>query len=205
VGNLVSTSSVLTSVSQVNPIKVFFFISEQEYLALSERAKKGGSGDLLSAGNSIPLTLKLTNGQVYPHPGRIVYVDRSVSAQTGSIKMAAAFANPGNLLRPGQFGRISAEVNVLQNAVVVPQRAVTELQGMNQVIAVSSDNVAHVRTVKLGSQIGSNIVILSGIAGGETVVTEGLDKVKDGMKVSPSPDNTPEPAAPPARQNTQGN
>jgi membrane fusion protein (multidrug efflux system) len=204
VGNLVSTSSVLTSVSQLNPIKVYFSISEQEYLTLSTRARQSGKQDLLSSGNTLPLKLTLTDGRVYPQTGRIIFVDRAISAQTGAIRIAASFPNPGNLLRPGQFARISADTTVLHNAVVVPQRAVTELQGMNQVIVVGSDNVAHIRTVQLGSQLGPNIVISKGLAAGETVVTEGLDKIKDGMKVSPAPDNTP--AAPPAAgQNTQGN
>jgi membrane fusion protein (multidrug efflux system) len=203
VGNLVNTSSVLTSVSQLNPIKVYFFISEQEYLTLSNRAKSSGKSDLLSSGNLIPLKLTLTNGQVYPQTGHIIFVDRAVSAQTGSIRMAASFPNPGNLLRPGQFGRISANTTVLHDAVLVPQRAVTELQGMNQVIAIGSDNVAHIRTVQLGTQVGPNIVISKGLNAGETVVTEGLDKIKDGMKVAPQPDTTP--AAPPAGQNPQGN
>ncbi len=203
VGNLVNTSSVLTSVSQLNPIKVYFFISEQEYLTLSARAKSSGKSDLLSSGNLIPLKLTLTNGQVYPQTGHIIFVDRAVSAQTGSIRMAASFPNPGNLLRPGQFGRISANTTVLHDAVLVPQRAVTELQGMNQVITIGNDNVAHHRTVQLGAQVGPNIVISKGLNAGETVVTEGLDKIKDGMKVVPQPDTTP--AAPPAGQNPQGN
>gem|GEM_PF-2283056 len=107
-------------------------------------------------------------------------------------------------MRPGQFGRITAETSVLHNAVLVPQRAVSELQGMNQVIVVGDDNVAHIRTVKLGSQIGSNIVIASGLSGGERVVTEGNDKVKEGMKLAPQPDTTPATAAT-AGQNAQGN
>jgi len=204
VGNLVSSSSVLTSVSQLNPIKVYFAISEQEYLSLSERAKSSGRSDLLSAGNAIPLKLTLTNGQAFPQVGRIIFVDRAVSAQTGSIRMAASFANPGNLLRPGQFGRVSAQTEVLHDAVVVPQRAIGELQGMNQVNVVGSDNIVHVHTVKLGTQIGPNIVIASGLQSGETVVTEGLDKVKDGAKVVPQPDNTPAPG-PGTGQNPQEN
>ena len=203
VGNLVNTTSVLTSVSQLNPIKVYFYISEQEYLALSAQAKSRGKADLLRSGNVLPLKLTLSNNQVYPQTGHIIFVDRAVSAQTGSIRMAAEFANPGNLIRPGQFGRVSAETNVLRNAVLIPQRAITELQGMNQVIAVGSDNVAHIRTVQLGPQVGSNIVISSGLAAGQTVVTEGLDKLKDGMKVAPQPDTTPAPPAPAA--SSQGN
>jgi membrane fusion protein (multidrug efflux system) len=204
VGNLVNTSSVLTSVSQLNPIKVYFYISEQEYLTLSAQAKSRGKADLLSSGNVIPLKLTLSNNQVFPHTGHIIFVDRSVSAQTGSIRMAAQFANPGNLLRPGQFGRITAETSVLHNAVVVPQRAVSELQGMDQIIVIGPDNVAHIRTVKLGSQIDPNIVITSGLNAGEQVVTEGNDKVRDGMKVAPQPDTTPAPA-PSTGQNAQGN
>ncbi len=203
VGNLVNTSSVLTSVSQLNPIKVYFYISEQEYLTLSAQAKQRGKADLLRSGNVIPLKLKLANGQTYPQTGRIIFVDRALSSQTGSIRMAAQFANPGNLLRPGQFGRISAETTVLHNAVVVPQRAVSELQGMNQVIVVGTDSVAHIRTVQLGTQVGPNIVISSGLNAGEQVVTAGNEKVRDGMKVVPQPDNSPAPAA--AGQNAQGN
>jgi RND family efflux transporter MFP subunit len=203
VGNLVNTSSVLTSVSQLNPIKVYFYISEQEYLTLSAQAKQRGVADLLRSGNVIPLKLKLANGQVYPQTGRIIFVDRAVSAQTGSIRMAAQFANPGNLLRPSQFGRVSAETTILHNAVVVPQKAVSELQGMNQVIVVGADNVAHIRTVQLGTQVGPNIVISSGLSAGDRVVTAGNEKVRDGIKVVPQADNSPAPAA--AGQNAQGN
>ena len=204
VGNLVNTTSVLTSVSQLNPIKVYFYISEQEYLELSAQAKSRGKADLLSSGNVIPLKLTLANNQAFPQTGHIIFVDRAVSAQTGSIRLAAEFANPGNVLRPGQFGRVSAETAVLHNAVVVPQRAVSELQGMNQVIVVGTDNVAHIRTVQLGSQIGPNIVIASGLNAGDQVVTEGNEKVQDGMKVVPQPDATPATVAA-AGQNAQGN
>jgi RND family efflux transporter MFP subunit len=203
VGNLVNTSSVLTSVSQLNPIKVYFYISEQEYLTLSAQAKQRGVADLLRSGNVIPLKLKLANNQVFPQTGRIIFVDRAVSAQTGSIRMAAQFANPGNFLRPGQFGRVSAETTVLHNAVIVPQRAVSELQGMNQVIVVGADDVAHIRTVQLGTQVGPNIVISSGLSAGDRVVTAGNEKVRDGIKVVPQADNSPAPAA--AGQNAQGN
>lgn len=202
VGNLVSQQSVLTSVSQVSPIKVYFSISEQEYLALTQRAKQGGHADLLSAGNSLPLKLTLANGQTYPQTGRIIFVDRSVSAQTGALRIAAQFANPGNLLRPGQFGRISAQTQILQSAVMVPQRAVADLQGMNQVYTVGSDNTVKVKTVTLGPQIGPQIVISKGLQGDETVITEGLDKLKDGMKVSTQPDKSLN--APDATQSQSG-
>jgi len=202
VGNLVNTSSVLTTVSQLNPIKVFFYISEQEYLKLSEQAKARGKADLLSSGSAIPLKLTLTNGQLYPETGRIVFVDRSVSAQTGSIRIAAAFPNPNNLIRPGEFGRIAANTDTLQNAVLVPQRAVQDLQGLSQIYIVGADNTAHIATVQLGPQIGPNVVITKGLAAGQTVITEGLAKLKDGMKVTPQPENAPQPVTP---DPTQGN
>jgi RND family efflux transporter MFP subunit len=201
VGNLVSQTSVLTSVSQLSPIKVYFSISEQEYLGLVAKAKQGGRADLLNAGDAIPLKLTLSNGQVYPQTGRIIFVDRSVSAQTGSLRIAAQFANPGNVLRPGQFGRVSAQTQISHNAVLVPQRAVTELQGINQVYVVGTDNVAHVHNVQLGAQVGTNIIISSGVQNGDTVITEGLDKVRDGAKVSTQPDTS---LNAPNAQTTQG-
>jgi len=185
VGSLVGTTSVLTSVSQLDPIKVYFFISEQEYLALSARVRTGGRGDLVSSGNAIPLTLTLSNGKVYPHKGRIIFVDRSVTAQTGSLRLAASFDNPGNFLRPGQFGRVTAETEVLRGAVLIPQRAVNVLQGLDQVVVVTPDHTAHVKTVQLGPQKGQKVVVSSGIKAGDEVVTEGLDKLRDGMKVNP--------------------
>jgi membrane fusion protein (multidrug efflux system) len=189
VGSLVGQSSVLTSVSQLDPIKVYFYISEQEYLALSARARSGGRGDLLNSGDRIALKMTLSNNQVYPQTGHIVFVDRSVTSQTGSLRIAATFKNPGNLLRPGQYARISAQTDLLQNAILVPQRAVNELQGMYQVVTVGSDDVAHIKTVKLGPLAGKDIVIESGLQAGERVVTEGLDKIKDGMKVAPQAAN----------------
>ncbi len=190
VGNLVSPTSVLTSVSQLSPIKVYFSISEQEYLALSSRAKASGKADLLSSGNLIPLKLTLANDEVFPQTGRIIFVDRSVSAQTGSIRLAASFANPRNLLRPGQFGRVSATTDELHGAVLVPQRAVNEIQGQNLVGVLGPDDVVHMHTVQLGAQVGTEIVITSGLQGGERVVTEGNDKLKEGMKVAPTEDKS---------------
>jgi membrane fusion protein (multidrug efflux system) len=108
-----------------------------------------------------------------------------VTTQTGSIRIAASFANPGNVLRPSQFGTVSAQTDVLKDAVIIPQRAVNELQGVYQVVVVGADDIAHLRTVTLGPSIGTNAVILTGIQGGDQVVTEGEDKIKEGMKVAP--------------------
>jgi membrane fusion protein (multidrug efflux system) len=185
VGNLVSQSTALTTVSQVNPIKVYFSISEQEYLGLSGRVKAGGKADLLSGGKAIPLQLTLGNGQLYPYKGQIVFVDRQVNPETGTIQMAGSFPNPQNLLRPGQFGRIKAETEVRHDALLIPQRAVNELQGSYQVAVVDSNNTVQIRSVALGPQLGSDLIITSGINPDERVVTEGVSKLKDGMRVSP--------------------
>jgi RND family efflux transporter MFP subunit len=185
VGSLVSQSTTLTTVSQVNPIKVYFSISEQEYLGLSGRVKAGGKADLLGGGNSIPLQLALGNGNIYPHKGQIVFVDRQVNPQTGTIQIAGSFPNPQNLLRPGQFGRIKAETEVRHDALLIPQRAVNELQGSYQVAVVDSNNTVQIRNVALGPQLGSDLIITSGIKPNERAVTEGVSKLKDGMRVSP--------------------
>jgi membrane fusion protein (multidrug efflux system) len=185
VGNLVSPSATLTAVSQVNPIKVYFSISEQEYLALSSRVKAGGKADLLNSGNTVPLELTLGNGNIYAHKGQIVFVDRQVNPETGTIQIAGSFPNPQNLLRPGQFGRIKAETEVRHDALLIPQRAVNELQGSYQVAVVDSNNTVQIRSVALGPQLGSVLIITSGINPKERVVTEGVSKLKDGMRVSP--------------------
>jgi membrane fusion protein (multidrug efflux system) len=185
VGNLVSPSTTLTSVSQVNPIKVYFAISEQEYLALSGRVKAGGKADLLRSGNSVQLQLTLGNGSIYPYKGQIVFVDRQINTQTGTIQIAGSFSNPQNLLRPGQFGRIKAETEVRHDALLIPQRAVNELQGSYQVAVVAPDNTVQIRTVELGPQIGSDWIITRGIKPNERVATEGVSSLKDGMRVSP--------------------
>jgi membrane fusion protein (multidrug efflux system) len=190
VGNLVSQSTTLTTISQVNPIKVYFSISEQEYLALSGRVKAEGKADLLSSGNRVPLQLTLGNGDTYPYKGQIVFVDRQVNPQTGTLQIAGSFPNPQGLLRPGQFGRIKAETEVRHDALLVPQRAVNEMQGSYQVAVVDPDNTVHIQNVALGPQLGSSWLITSGLQPNERVVTEGVSKLKDGMAVSPQPATT---------------
>lgn len=184
VGNLVNTQSVLTSVSQVNPIKIYFSISDSEYLALAHQASKGGA-DLLRGAAKVPLTLTLSNGDVYPSKGHIAFVDRQLNSQTGAIRIAAAFPNPGNLLRPGQFGRVKAETEVRHKAILVPQASVTELQGQQQVYTVTSDNKAHVNNVMLGPQFGNDWVIETGLEDGATVIVDNVQKLREGAPVSP--------------------
>ncbi|HEY1580229.1 MAG TPA: efflux RND transporter periplasmic adaptor subunit [Terracidiphilus sp.] len=184
VGNLVSTQSVLTSVSQLDPIKVYFSISDSEYLALVQRAHKGGS-DLLRGNSKIPLTLTLANGEAYPHKGHIEFVDRQLNAQTGAIRVAAIFPNPGNILRPGQFARVRAETEVRHDSVLVPQVAVSEFQGQQQVYTVAANHTVRVNNVTLGPQYGDSWVIESGLADGSLVITDNLQKLRDGAPVDP--------------------
>jgi len=183
VGNLVNNQSVLTSVSQLDPIKAYFSISDSEYLALTHQAKHKG-GDLLGNASAIPLTLTLANGESFSHKGRIAFVDRQMNSQTGAIRIAAAFPNPGNLLRPGQFGRVKAETDVQHNALLIPQVAVSEFQGLQQIYVAGPDGKAHVETVTLGPQIGSNWIVNSGVSAGALVIVDNLQKLHDGAPVN---------------------
>jgi membrane fusion protein (multidrug efflux system) len=186
VGNLVSTTTALTTVSQVNPIKAYFAISEQEYLNLSDSAKRQGVTDLLRVGSKIPLELTLSNGQVYPLKGTIVFVDRGVDNTTGTIMVAGSFPNASGLLRPGQYAKVRALTSVQKDAILVPQRAVMDQQGQHLVVVVGPNNMAATRPVTVGSQVGSNWIITSGIRPGDRVVTEGNDKIRGPMPVRPT-------------------
>src|SRR5256885_5196628 len=152
-GDLVGPSTLLTSVSRLDPIKAYVAISEREYLQFV-----GGLGPSAEArpfpNLDTPLELVLADGNVYPHPGKFVLADRQVDPTTGTIRIAAAFANPANILRPGQFGRVRATVGLKQDALLVPQRAVTELQGSYQVAVVGEVNKVAIRSVKVGSCAG---------------------------------------------------
>lgn len=185
-GNLVNPSTVLTSVSQVNPIKAYFPISEQEYLRLASGIN-AAQGDLESAKDSPPLELILADGTVYPSRGRVLYTDRQVDITTGTIRVVSAFPNPKNYLRPGQFGRVRASTYTRNGALLVPQRAVIELQGSYQLAVVGSDNKVNVRIVKVGERVGTEWIIDSGVKKGEMVVVEGVQKVRDGVSVNPVP------------------
>jgi membrane fusion protein (multidrug efflux system) len=185
VGNLVSPGTVLTSVSKVDPIKVYFPISEQEYMHFYGVGAKASSAHATLAKN-LSLQLELAGGTIYPHLGKVFFVDRQVDSQTGTIRMVATFPNPGNLLRPGQFGRVHAVTAVNRSAILVPQRAVNEMQGTYRVAVVGLDNRVSLRTVKTGERVGSLWIIESGVHAGERVITEGNAKVVDGMPVNPT-------------------
>ena len=180
IGNLVGQSTLLTTVSQVDPIKVYFPISEQEYLRVAGKFT-----------SPVPLQLTLADASVYPHPGKIAFANRQVDQQTGTIRMVGLFANPGNLLRPGQFGRLRAMTALRKNALLIPQRAVSELQGRYQVAVVSANNKVAIHTVKLAERVGEMWIVDTGVNPGDSVISEGVSKVRDGMTVNPKRETEP--------------
>jgi RND family efflux transporter MFP subunit len=189
VGNLVTPSAVLTGVSQVDPIKTFFPISGEEYLRIADKIHPD-TVNLLSSAAPISLQLILSNGSTYARSGSILFADRQVDQQTGTIRIAGAFANPGNILRPGQYAKVRAVTQVLKGALLIPQRAVSQLQGSAQVAVVGADNKVTIRSVETGELVDSMWVIKSGLKAGESVVAEGAQKAKEGSTVTPTPFTT---------------
>jgi len=186
IGNLVGPESMLTSVSQVDPIKAFFPISEHEYLLAQNKGNAISSKHTMAFfGNS--LNLILTDGSHYPQKGKILLADRQVDPNTGTIRIVAAFPNPGNILRPGQFGRVRVETNMKKDALLVPQSAVMDLQGSYQVAVVGSDQKVSMRAVKPGATVGTMWVIDEGLKPGEQVVVEGLQQLREGTLVAAKP------------------
>jgi membrane fusion protein, multidrug efflux system len=185
IGDLVGPSDAqpLTTISTVDPIKVYFQVTEQDYL----KAVEFIHGDKNSSPASFPIRMILSNGETYPLPGTFSAADRQVDEQSGTIRLVALFPNPNNLLRPGQFVRVRVTTRTIAGALLVPQRAVGELQGEYQVMVVDSENKAQVRSVKVGDRVGSLWVITDGLKLGEHVVVEGAQKVRDGQTVKPSP------------------
>src|SRR5580692_5305833 len=197
VGALVSPSSgTVTSVSTVDPIKVFFTVSETEYLDWNKRFPTEISRE--AAGKSLRLQLILADGSTYPRMGSFYFADRQVNVGTGAIRIAGLFPNPGNILRPGGYGRVRTAVRVQKDALVVPQRAVTEMQGSYQVAVVDGENKVSIRTVTPGDRVGSDWIITDGLKPGDRVVAEGAEKLRPGAQVNPKP-YTPESATAEAR------
>jgi membrane fusion protein (multidrug efflux system) len=186
IGNLVSASSILTSVSQVEPIKAYFPISEREYVLVQKHSDAPSSKHTIRFfGTSLELIL--TDGSLYPQKGKILLADRQVDQSTGTIRIVAAFPNPGNVLRPGQYGRVRVETDMKKGALLLPQSAVAESQGTYQVVVVGSDRKVSMRTVKPGETVGTMWVIDEGLKPGEQVVVEGLQNLKQGTLVTPKP------------------
>jgi RND family efflux transporter MFP subunit len=186
IGNLVGSNSILTSVSQVDPIKAYFPISEQAYVLAQKQSSPGSTKHTIRFfGNS--LNLILTDGSIFPQKGKILLADRQVDPNTGTIRIVAAFPNPGNILRPGQYGRVHVETKMKKGALLIPQSAVAQLQGSYQAAVVGSDHKVSMRTVKPGETVGTMWVIENGLKPGEQVVVEGLQRLKEGSLVTPKP------------------
>jgi len=186
VGALVNPSSgPVTSVSTVDPIKVYFTVSESEYLDWNKRFPTETSR--AAADKSLRLQLILADGSTYPREGSFYFADRQVNVGTGSIRIAGLFPNPGNILRPGGYGRVRTAVRVQKDALLVPQRAVSELQGAYEVAVVDGQNRVSIRPVKVGDRVGSLWIIADGLKAGDRVVAEGVQKVRPGTQVNPKP------------------
>jgi len=196
VGTLVSTSSVMTTVSQVDPIKAQFNISETEYL----HSVSGNHWAEPGAGAEPTLELVLDDGSVYPRRGTVVVTNRQVNPQTGTIALQGSFPNPGNLLRPGQYAKVRAAVDTRKDALLVPQRAINELQGAYLLGVVAPDGTVEVRTVRAGEWVGDLWVIEEGLRPGERVIVEGFARVRPGMLVqaTPAPETSTASAGAPA-------
>ena len=186
VGALVSPASgAITTVSTLDPIKVYFTVSEQEHIEFSRRfptAEKREADLRLRA-----FELILADGSVYPHQGRFDFADRQVDVRTGAIRVAGLFPNPGNTLRPGEYGRVRVAMSIQRGALLVPQRAVIDLQGTHELAIVDSANKVTIKPVTLGDTVGSQSIVSQGVSPGEEVVVEGIQKVRPGMQVRPKP------------------
>ena len=178
---------VLNTLSDINPIRVRFSISEREYLEMarhySTRNDRGQATD--SAGRPADLILLLADGSVHPELGRIIASAQSISTETGTYTLEASFPNPKNVLLPGQFARIRARYRQLDDAIVIPRKAVIEMQGRFRVYAVNQQNQVEAIDIELGPKIANDVVVNSGLEGGETIIVEGLQKVRPGMLVNP--------------------
>ncbi|MGA2421717.1 MAG: efflux RND transporter periplasmic adaptor subunit [Candidatus Acidiferrum sp.] len=186
VGALVNLSSgPVTSVSTVDPIKVYFTVSEPQYLAWRRRFPTETTRE--AADKNLHLQLILADGTTYTHEGTFYFADRQVDVGTGAIRIAGLFPNPGNILRPGGYGKVRAVIRMQQGALLVPQRAVTELQGGYQIAVVGADNKVDIRTITAGDRSGSDWVISEGLKPGDRVIAEGVQKVRAGALVNPKP------------------
>lgn len=193
VGDLIEPNTLLTTVSQLDPLRVYFPISEQEYMKFASRIAKVAEGGKPGE-DARSLELILADGSVFPHGGRAALADRQIDPKTGTITILSYFPNPENLLRPGQFVKVRAVTDMNKGALLVPQRAVSEQQGQSQVAVVGPDNKVELRNVEVGDRSGALWVIDEGLKPGERVVAEGLQKLQSGMTVNPKPFVEPTPA-----------
>ncbi len=186
IGDLVGPgTAVLTTVSTIDPIRVYFSISEQSYLAYYRQFTN--AADRVANRSQMELQLILSDGTIYPLPGKWFFINRQVDVNTGTLQVAALFPNPDFILRPGQYGLVRAKTETRHGAIIIPQRAVTELQGSYQVATVNAQGKVHLKTVLVGDQMGNDWLIESGLEPGDQVVAEGTQKVTEGATVDPKP------------------
>ena len=185
VGDLINVGAVLTTVTKVDPIKAYFTVSEQRY---AEYAKRWADPEQRTQHEKeLRFELLFADGSTYPHKGELFAIENQVDVRTGSLRIAAQFPNPGNILRPGQFARIRVQSEIHKDALLVPQRAVTELQGTNQVVIVGPDNKAHIQPVTMGRRFEHSWIVEEGVKRGDRIVVEGTQKAREGAVVNPKP------------------
>jgi membrane fusion protein (multidrug efflux system) len=201
IGDLVSQSTLLTTVSTVDPIKVYFPVSEREYLEYVKENPNAAKRAVTEP--QLQLQLVLADGSVYPYKGALSFADRQVDVKTGTLRVQGTFPNPGNVLRPGQYARIRAIIRTAKGALLVPQRAVTEQQGSYQVAVVNSNNTVEIRPIKVGERVGTQWIIETGLKPGDRVVAEGTQKVRPGAIVTPKPLGAPAQAEPAAKNESR--
>jgi RND family efflux transporter MFP subunit len=196
VGDLISAGTILTTVTKVDPMKAYFTVSEQRFSEYSRRY--ADPQQLIEHEKELRFELILADGTVYSHTGELFAKDNQVDVRTGSLRIAALFPNPGNILRPGQFARIRVLSEMKPNALLVPQRAVTELQGTYQVAMVGPDNKVHIQPVKMGRRIDHDWIVEDGLKPGDKVIVEGVQKARENGLVNPKPWTPPSPSPSPS-------
>lgn len=199
-GALVTANTLLTSISQIERMKIEVALPERDYIKFSQKVNTAAARDPKIAEKNATAELILSDGSVYGRKGWVETVDRAIDASTGTLKVRLIFANPDGQLRPGQFGKIRAATDKVVGAILVPQRAVQEVQGSYNVVVIGADNKAELRNVKAGARAGTWWIITEGLKPGEKVVVEGLQKVRNGMEVTPQP-SPAEPLPPVAPSN----
>src|SRR3954468_14924209 len=192
VGDLISAGTILTTVTKVDPMKAYFTVSEQRFSEYSRRY--ADPQQLIEHEKELRFDLILADGTTYPHTGELFAKDNQVDVRTGSLRIAALFPNPGNILRPGQFARIRVLSEMKVGALLVPQRAVTELQGTTQLAVVGPDNKVHIQPVKMGRRIDHDWIVDEGVKAGDKVIVEGIQKAREGAVVNPKPWTPPSPS-----------
>lgn len=181
IGELVGRGqpTLMATLSTLDPIWFYCNVSEVEYIQAEERSRALGR-DV----STLPLTLLLAHGKEHPEGGKFVFIDRAVNSQTGTLRVRAEFPNPEKLLRPGMFARVRVELGTRENAILVPQRAITQLQGRNFVWVVDGENIASQRAVEVGEQVDANLIVTNGLEAGEQIIVEGTNKAREGTPVT---------------------